>query len=95
MAEADLNRRIIEFRNKAIQACKSNGVFYAGLPSCIKSVFIDIAYNYGTLWNSIVVAYRDGGKQGLINELKRRADQGPSQVPSRRNNEINFLQTRC
>ena len=95
MAEADLNRRVLEFQRKAIQACKSNGVFYAGLPSCIKSVFIDIAYNYGTLWNSIVVAYRDGGKQGLINELKRRADQGPSQVPSRRNNEINFLQTRC
>ena len=95
MAEADLNRRVLEFQRKVIQACKSNGVFYAGLPSCIKSVFIDIAYNYGTLWNSIVVAYRDGGKQGLINELKRRADQGPSQVPSRRNNEINFLQTRC
>lgn len=95
MAEADLNRRVLEFQRKAIQACKSNGVSYAGLPSCVQSVFIDIAYNYGTLWNSIVVAYRDGGKQGLINELKRRADQGPSQVPSRRNNEINFLQTRC
>jgi len=95
MAEADLNRRVLEFQRKAIQACENNGVFYAGLPSCIKSVFIDIAYNYGTLWNSIVVAYRDGGKQGLINELKRRADQGPSQVPSRRNAEINFLQTRC
>ena len=96
MAEADLNRRITqEFRPKVIQACESNGVFYAGLPSCVKSVFIDIAYNYGTLWNSIVVAYKDGGKQGLINELKRRANQGPSQVPSRRNAEINFLQTRC
>jgi len=95
MAEADLSRRVSEFRRKAIQACENNGVFYAGLPSCIKSVFIDIAYNYGTLWNSIVVAYRDGGKQGLINELKRRADQGPSQVPPRRNAEINFLQTRC
>jgi len=96
MAEADLNRRITqEFRNKAIQACRNNGVSYAGLPSCVQSVFIDIAYNYGTLWNSIVVAYRDRGKQGLINELKRRADQGPSQVPTRRNEEINFLQTRC
>jgi len=96
MASADLNRRITqEFRPKVIQACKNNGVFYAGLPDCVKSVFIDITYNYGTLWNSIVIAYRDGSKQGLINELKRRANLGPNQVPSRRQSEINYLNTRC
>jgi hypothetical protein len=96
MASADLNRRITqEFRPKVIQACQNNGVFYPSLPDCVKSVFIDIAYNYGTLWNSIVIAYRDGGKQGLINELKRRAELGPNQVPSRRYEEINYLNTRC
>ena len=96
MASADLNRRITqEFKPKVVAACQNNGVFYPSLPDCVKAVFIDIAYNYGTLWNSIVIAYRDGGKQGLINELKRRAEQGPSQVPSRRYAEINYLNTRC
>ena len=102
MASADLNRRITqEFKPRVVQACQNNGVFYPSVPDCVKSVFIDVAYNYGTLWNSIVIAYRDGGqteeerKQGLINELKRRAELGPNQVPSRRYEEINYLNTRC
>jgi hypothetical protein len=96
MAIADLNRRITqEFKPRVVQACQNNGVFYPSVPDCVKSVFIDCAYNYGTLWNSIVIAYRDGGKQGLINELKRRAELGPNQVPSRRYEEINYLNTRC
>ena len=97
-AYADLERRIkTEFKPKVIATCNANGVNYDSLPSNVKTVFIDCAYNYGSLWNSIVISYRDGGNtiqektQGLIAELQRRADRGESQVPDRRIEEIRHL----
>ena len=97
-AYADLERRIkTEFKPKVISTCEANGVNYDSLPSNVKTVFIDCAYNYGSLWNSIVISYRDGGNtiqektQGLIAELQRRADRGESQVPRRREEEIQHL----
>ena len=91
-AYADLERRIkTEFKPKVIATCEANGVNYDSLPPTVKTVFIDCAYNYGSLWNDIVISYRDGGVPGLINELKARANRGESQVPSRRYEEIQHL----
>jgi hypothetical protein len=97
-ADADLERRLkTEFKPKVISTCRANGVDYDSLPSPVKTVFIDCAYNYGSLWNDIVISYRDGGNtiqektQGLIQELQRRIDRGASQVPKRRGAEIEHL----
>jgi hypothetical protein len=97
-ADADLERRLkTEFKPKVISTCRANGVDYDSLPSPVKTVFIDCAYNYGSLWNDIVISYRDGGTtiqektQGLIQELQRRIDRGASQVPKRRGAEIEHL----
>jgi hypothetical protein len=91
-ADADLERRIkTEFKPKVISTCQANGVDYDSLPSPVKTVFIDCAYNYGALWNSIVISYRDGGVPGLIQELQSRINRGPKQVPSRRAAEIRLL----
>jgi hypothetical protein len=91
-AYLDIERRLkTEFKSKVVATCDSNGVNYDSLPSPVKTVFIDCAYNYGSLWNSIVISYRDGGVPGLIAELQRRANRGPSQVPRRREAEIRHL----
>ena len=91
-ADADLERRLkTEFKPKVIATCAANGVNYDSLDTPVKVVFIDCAYNYGSLWNDIVISYRDGGVQGLIQELQRRIDRGASQVPRRRAAEIRRL----
>ena len=91
-AYADLERRLkTEFKPKVVGTCAANGVDYDSLDTAVKIVFIDCAYNYGSLWNDIVISYRDGGVQGLIQELQRRIDRGASQVPKRRGAEIERL----
>ena len=91
-AMLDLERRLkSEFIPKVKRACASNDIDYDQLPTKVKVVFVDCAYNYGTLWNSIAISFRDGGIQGLINELQRRIDRGSSQVPRRRAEEIKYL----
>ena len=61
------------------------------LPLKVKVVFIDLAYNYGTLFYDFITAYKSGGVQGIIGELNRRIARGPGQVPTRRQAEINYL----
>ena len=90
-AELDLKRRILEFKDKVISRLSSRGVKYDSLPLNVKVVFIDLAYNYGTLFYDFINAWKSGGKQGVITELRRRAALGPNQVPSRRQKEINYL----
>lgn len=91
-AMLDLERRLkSEFIPKVKRACASNDIDYDQLPTKVKVVFVDCAYNYGTLWNSIAISFRDGGIQGLINELQRRINRGSSQVPRRRAEEIRYL----
>ena len=91
-AKLDLERRLkSEFIPKVKRACAANNVDYDQLPNKVKVVFVDCAYNYGTLWNDIIISYRDRGIQGLINELQRRIDRGSSQVPRRRAEEIRYL----
>jgi hypothetical protein len=57
----------------------------------LKVVFIDLAYNYGTLFFDFIEGYKASGVQGVIDELQRRANLGGSQVPSRRKAEIAYL----
>ena len=91
-ATLDLKRRIRdEFKPKVINRLSSRGVNYNSLPLDVKVVFLDLAYNYGTLFYDFVNAWKNGGKQGVITELRRRAALGPGQVPSRRQKEINYL----
>jgi len=92
-ANLDLQRRIIQdFKPKVQARCKELGVDYTQLPLKVKVVFVDCAYNYGSLWYDIIRSYINGGKDGLIAELQRRAGDGASQVPSRRAAEIKYLQ---
>ena len=91
-AYLDIERRLkTDFKPRVVTTCEANGVNYDSLPSVVKTVLIDCAYNYGSLWNSIVISYRDGGVPGLIAELQRRANKGASQVPRRREAEIRHL----
>ena len=91
-ATLDLKRRIRdEFKPKVVNRLSSRGVNYNSLPLDVKVVFLDLAYNYGTLFYDFVNAWKNGGKQGVITELRRRAALGPGQVPSRREKEINYL----
>ena len=91
-SNSDIERRVkTQFKPKVVSTCSANGVDYDSLPSPVKTVFIDCAYNYGSLWNDIVISYRDGGVQGLIQELQRRIDRGANQVPTRRAAEIRHL----
>ena len=77
-----------------VSKLKSGGVDYDKLDIKMQVVTLDIAYNYGgdhkTLYNQFVSAIKKG-KQGLIDELIRRKNMGDSQVPSRREKEINYL----
>ena len=92
-AERDLERNMREvYIPIAKSACETNGVDFDNLPIKVKIVFVDFTYNYdGHLYNNVVNSYKNGGKQGLINELKRRMSL-PGQVPTRRQAEINLLQ---
>jgi GH24 family phage-related lysozyme (muramidase) len=92
-AERDLKRNLQEvYIPIARDACEANGVNFDNLPNNVKIVFVDFTYNYdGHLYNNVVNSYKNGGKQGLINELKRRMSL-PGQVPTRRQAEINLLQ---
>ena len=80
-----------------VNKLRGRGIDYNTLNAKVQVIFLDIAYNYGgnhrTLYNSFINAYIADGKQGLINELQRRADLGPNQVPSRRLKEIGYLKT--
>ena len=94
-AYADL-RRLLSTVTKpyVVDKLKAGGVDYYKLDKKMQVVVLDIAYNYGgdhkTLYNQFVSAIKKG-KQGLIDELQRRADLGINQVPSRRLKEINYL----
>jgi len=89
----DLQRRITqEFRPKVQVRCRELGVDYNQLPLKVKVVFVDCAYNYGSLWYDIIRSYINGGVDGLIAELQARINRGASQVPSRRAAEIKYLQ---
>ena len=92
MANDDIERRVkTQFIPAVTRVCNSNSVNFETLPKEVKIVFVDCAYNYGTLWNQIVLSYKRGGKQGLINELQSRINKGESQVPHRRAAEIRKL----
>ena len=88
----DLKRRInLEFKPKVVKRLSERGINYDDLPLKIKVVFIDLAYNYGTLFYDIIDAFKSGGKAGLILELENRIARGKRQVPTRRQAEINYL----
>jgi len=94
-AYADL-RRILSTVTKpyVVDKLKAGGVDYYKLDKKMQVAVLDIAYNYGgehkLLYNQFVSAIKKG-KQGLIDELQRRANLGINQVPSRRLKEINYL----
>jgi len=91
-AELDLKRRINdEFKPRVVRRLNERGVNYDNLPLKVKVVFIDLAYNYGTLFYDFITAYKSKGVQGIIDELNRRIAKGESQVPRRRQAEINYL----
>ena len=92
-AERDLERNLQEVHIPiARQSCEANGLNFDNLPNKVKIVFVDFTYNYdGHLYNNVINSYKNGGKQGLINELKRRMSL-PGQVKRRRQVEINLLQ---
>ena len=91
-ATLDLKRRInLEFKPKVVKRLSERGINYDDLPLKIKVVFIDLAYNYGTLFYDIINAFKSGGKAGLILELENRIARGKRQVPTRRQAEINYL----
>jgi len=90
-AALDLKRRIKIFKSKVVGRLNERGVNYDSLPLEVKVVFLDLAYNYGTLFYDFINAWKNGGKGGIIAELNRRIARGESQVPSRRLKEINYL----
>jgi hypothetical protein len=99
-AELDLDRRLInEFKPEAVRKLQSQGINYDTMSTATKVVFIDLAYNYGTVFDDLSGAYARGfreggintGKQELISALLARAARGESQVPSRRLEEVNYL----
>ena len=95
-AERDLIRRIkTEFRPRVIQRLRDRGVEYNTVDTKIQVVFIDLAYNYGTLFYDFVEAYKTNGKQGVIGELNNRIarfDRGErGQVKTRRIAEKRYL----
>ena len=92
-ADADVKRRVTNIRRVIIRRCDDVGLDYESIPDFrVQVVFIDCAYNYGTLWYDIIRSYKNGGTNGLIAELKRRIAKGKSQVPPRREAEIRYLQ---
>lgn len=100
-AELDLDRRLLnEFKPRAVRSLQSEGINYDTISTAAKVVFIDLAYNYGSVFKEFSGAYArgfrergvNGGKQELIFELLKRASSGdPGQVPRRRLKEIDYL----
>ena len=91
-AKLDLTRRITkDFKPKVVSRLNQRGVNYNDLPLKVQVVFLDLAYNYGTLWFDFIEAYKADGKAGVIAELNRRIARGEGQVPSRRRKEIAYL----
>ena len=94
-AYADLKRLLSTVTKPyVVDKLRGAGVDYYKLDKKMQVVILDIAYNYEgnhkTLYNTFVSAIKKG-KQALIDELIRRRDIGPSQVPTRRQKEINYL----
>jgi hypothetical protein len=76
-AKLDLTRRITnDFKPKVVSRLNSRGVNYNNLPLKVQVVFLDLAYNYGTLWFDFIEAYKANGKAGIIAELNRRIARG-------------------
>ena len=91
-AERDLIRRVKdEFKPRVVNRLNSRSVAYNSLPLKLQVVFIDLAYNYGTLFFDFIEGYKAKKVQGVIDELQRRANLGGNQVPSRRKAEIRYL----
>ena len=101
-ATRDLERRVLfEFKPKAESALQSQGMLWEQLSRAAQVVFIDLAYNYGSVFDDLSGAYaegyrngglQNGGKAKLIAALNARIARGSSQTPSRRLAEINYLQ---
>ena len=101
-ATRDLERRVLfEFKPKAESAIQSQGILWEQLSRAAQVVFIDLAYNYGSVFTDLSGAYaegyrngglQNGGKAKLIAALNARIARGPGQTPSRRLAEINYLQ---
>ena len=95
----DLERRVLfEFKPKAESALQSQGIQWSQVSPAAQVVFIDLAYNYGSVFDDLSGAYegfRSGGinigKAKLILALSERASRGSNQTPSRRFAEINYL----
>ena len=99
-AELDLDRRLLnEFKPEAVRSLQSQGINYDTISTAAKVVFIDLAYNYGTVYDGLSGAYARGfreggintGKQELITALLARAARGENQTPSRRLKEVEYL----
>ena len=100
-AARDLERRVLnEFKPKAENALASQGIPWTSVSPASQVVFIDLAYNYGSVFDDLSGAYAKGfrtggfsqGKVELIFALSARAARGSNQTPSRRLAEINYLQ---
>jgi len=92
----DLKRRINEeFKPKVVSRLSLRGVNYNDLPLKVKVVFLDLAYNYGTLFYDFIEGWKKNGIEGVKAELRdriRRFDAGElGQVKSRRQAELNYL----
>jgi GH24 family phage-related lysozyme (muramidase) len=99
-AQNDLDRRLLnEFKPEAVRKLQSQGINYDTMSTATKVVFIDLAYNYGTVYDDLSGAYArgfreggiDAGKRELIFALTARAARGENQTPSRRFKEIDYL----
>ena len=82
-----------------VKELNKRGVNFEKLQPKVQVVILDIAYNYGgdhkTLYSTFLTAIQKdsitNSTGALIQELERRAAMGAGQVPSRRQNEINYL----
>ena len=94
-AELDLKRRILVYKSDVEKKLSAKGVNYNDLPLKIKVVFIDVAYNYGVLWDSFIDGWKKSGVEGVKAELKdriRRFNAGQrGQVGPRREAELRYL----
>ena len=94
-AELDLKRRIKVYKSDVEKKLSAKGVNYNELPLKIQVVFIDIAYNYGVLWDSFIDGWKKSGIEGVKAELRdriRRFNSGQrGQVGPRREAELQYL----
>ena len=94
-AELDLKRRIKVLKSNIEKKLGAKGVNYNDLPLKIKVVFIDVAYNYGVLWDGFIDGWKKSGVEGVKAELRdriRRFNAGQrGQVGPRREAELRYL----